>query len=1452
MAGNSSQIQQNLSSSKLSKEAYLKEHFPIKSQQDVFREKDMFLGPRMYTFISEFYAVMQEDNIIISKQLIKCPYALFQTFREMVSNIADQSTRIKAENSKGVFDFKLDQITDVKIIFSKVNHSITTYNNGSGFLIEEHSKHKETGRIIYIPEFVCTGGWTGSNHADNNRLTGGVNGLGIKLVTSVSKEFKLSTIGHNFNNKKFFFDLKIENLGVNIIEPNVKPLNNEQTEKTVFSYIPDYKGHFAIPESDYDEFISKFEQHLFGITCLMAVWFGPYKIIADNKKIDSDMDSSRIIKSDTVVKDAANVYFNGQQIKLYNTSDLAKAVFPELKKKRTDDTIVFFNTDDFIIGIGIWEVTIVVHEPRETHNISLINGLIIQEGDHFKKINKMLLEFAKNKLLAEYQGVDGISAQINTLEKCMTIIVRATISTPSFTGQIKNYLALPTHIKSIPLSDKFMSKVTDNLTIIFKRFILVQAIKTAASKKKRVERPTYEKYTAAQYAGTNVTSSLLFLVEGDSALGGIKRGISCLSKKDNKGRSIIGPEFCGTFSLGGVTPNVYKSVKVELIKDEKGNTIRYYSIPDKIKENKVLSQLMLVLGLDINKKYELAEERNELKYTKVIIAVDWDLDGVGNILGLVLTWFHRFWPELLKSNYVMVFRSPIIRAKPLQKYRKTHKLHEFMSEVEYREWRDTNDESHYEIIYYKGLARHEQEMIERMFNNISGYLITYGPDEDFDKYMNIFYGSDADERKRELTIPYEPYTLQDIINIDSTKKWCSTIHLKKDSKAFQLDNLRRKLPNAIDGFIDVRRKIFAAMFNKYGSLPDKAGEGTKIFQAAGMVAEKMMYHHGDMSINNAIVNMGQTYLGGRKLPLLRGLGEYGTRNGTINGIGCDSGQPRYLNVKLNTTLAKHIFRLEDNDILAYRYGDDGTRIEPEFFVPIIPIVILETESIPAHGWNQTRHARDFFEVCNRVKSLITNYDRYKFSIDLIDNMTNYGIEKIIEDSDLIDNLPNGEVVIKEFPKISSMKMNLDGFDCYVRYITDDKEITKKYIIGKYSMNINRTNDKSVTVINITELPPGVGAEQFRFKLHAKLVYLLNSDEFLTVTTGKTKSSRASINDPIKSRKVKEEIEKKYDDRVEVFNKGSSETINILVNINTKALDQLLSTRIATRDDEVKCKTMTLEEIVKELNNKNINRNNIKYIDPIEDLLGLYDIIHDNLNFLKIERNDLVNIINHGTTTLFTETEEVEETEEEIEKKDIKISKIPNIARCIVGSFKTYEEILLYWFIVRKEFYEHRIKREIKIKELNVLYHSEILRFINSSNTKFADKVTRQVRVNQLDTDNYAKFLDKSIGSCEYLRAEKIDAHIFENLNTRNNKGYKPYKYIFDITEEDKTDESIERRTNTIEKLNKEINILKSDVKPFIGANTWLKELDELIEAYNKGKLNNWKYCDDFSGIKYAK
>ena len=41
-----------------------------------------------------------------------------------------------------------------------------------------------------------------------------------------------------------------------------------------------------------------------------------------------------------------------------------------------------------------------------------------------------------------------------------------------------------------------------------------------------------------------------------------------------------------------------------------------------------------ILGLDINKKYDLIEERSELKYSKVIIAVDWDLDGVGNILGL--------------------------------------------------------------------------------------------------------------------------------------------------------------------------------------------------------------------------------------------------------------------------------------------------------------------------------------------------------------------------------------------------------------------------------------------------------------------------------------------------------------------------------------------------------------------------------------------------------------------------------------------------------------------------------------------------------------------------------------------------------------------------------------------------------------------------------------------------
>jgi hypothetical protein len=281
--------------------------------------------------------------------------------------------------------------------------------------------------------------------------------------------------------------------------------------------------------------------------------------------------------------------------------------------------------------------------------------------------------------------------------------------------------------------------------------------------------------------------------------------------------------------------------------------------------------------------------------------------------------------------------------------------------------------------------------------------------------------------------------------------------------------------------------------------------------------------------------------------------------------------------------------------------------------------------------------------------------------------------------------------------------------------------------------------------------------------------------------------------------------------------------------------------------------MTLEEINEEIKNKSINRNYIKYIDPIEDLLGMYDILHDNLNFLKIEKTDLTNIINYGTTTVFDEheTEDIHENEDQIEKKDIDVGKIPDIARCIVGSFKSYEEILLYWFIVRKDFYQHRINREIKIKELNVKYHSEILRFITASRTKFADKVSRQVRVNQLDNDKYARFLDKSIGSCNYLRAEKIDEHVFENANTRNNSGYKPYKYIFDITEEDKTDESIDRRTKIIEKLNKEIKDLKDDVTPFVGANTWLREIDELIKAYNTGKASNWKYCDDFSGMKYS-
>lgn len=88
------------------------------------------------------------------------------------------------------------------------------------------------------------------------------------------------------------------------------------------------------------------------------------------------------------------------------------------------------------------------------------------------------------------------------------------------------------------------------------------------------------------------------------------------------------------------------------------------------------------------------------------------------------------------------------------------------------------------------------------------------------------------------------------------------------------------------------------------------------------------------SLEEAIIGMAQDFVGTNNINLLSPKGQFGSR---IKG-GADSASPRYIFTKLGD-ITDYIFRKEDNFVLDY-LDDDGQPIEPKYYVPIIPMVLV--------------------------------------------------------------------------------------------------------------------------------------------------------------------------------------------------------------------------------------------------------------------------------------------------------------------------------------------------------------------------------------------------------------------------------------------------------------------------------------------------------------------------------
>lgn len=774
-------------------EELAKTYFQV-SIKEHSRSKGMWSGSFAKSINEEF--LLEEGRF--NKRNISYPQALYKGIDEILVNAIDQWIKTK----DGPKNYRVTRI----IIEFAPDGYISIFNNGNGIPVDLVKNIK--GDSIYVPQLISTEFLAGSNNTnDKNRISGGTNGLGIKLTSNNSKHFILKTA--DLERKKYYVQESYDRLD-RTDPPKITPLKSlipsdiHKKGGTTFKFLPAYDIYKVDIKKDYDELNLLFK--------------------------------TRAIH--TAAHTGLSVMYNGEDIKVNNMETFAELFLP---KNQFICTKLKHPKYDWDIVVGISE--------GSYETLSIINGICVKTGTHLNYVRDQVIDGIKlrtEKLLKKY-----VSYKKSMLQNNLFIMISGNIPNPAFDSQSK------TNIAGSAASYKEYSIGKSVLEKIWKLMEprLVEQYLTDYKKKKNTKKANtngIKKYKKAKYAGSNKSSKCTLLIcEGDSAESMTRTSLT------NK-KVPMNYDYYGTFNIGGVPMNSRTKTTVYESKNGKSVTRRQKQLLD----NERLSSFEKVCNLVHGLTYETQEERDTLSYGQVVACVDQDLDGVGQILGLILSHFELFWPHLINIGYVKQFATPIIRAFPKSKMNCV--VESFYTDDEYRKWAEKHQVDKWEIKYYKGLATHNDDEAVHMFQKYDKSLYTLTYDEKTPETFDIYYGKNPDLRKLELVVQRPPA-------LPHNMKISCTDHLQTHTKEFQLDNIMRKLPHVYDGLNPARRKVLCASRKRFLS----SNVEVKVFQLAGYVAEHMNYHHGSASLEKTIINMAQDYVGANNLPLLLPLSQFG-------------------------------------------------------------------------------------------------------------------------------------------------------------------------------------------------------------------------------------------------------------------------------------------------------------------------------------------------------------------------------------------------------------------------------------------------------------------------------------------------------------------------------------------------------------------------------------------------
>lgn len=877
--------------------------------EHIIRCKGMYLGAYRNSEQNTYTATIT-PKLKLTKEKAVISTGLLKMFDELAMNAVDQISKSGRGKNKLTY------------IHFDINNDgwFGCANDGKGIPIKIFS-----GDTRYIPEVLFTQPKSGSNFKDVKEGAG-QNGIGIKLTTIMSSSVEIHVIDPSSDYKQ-----TVTNNGQTINAPTITSIKCAHKNMVHYRFRPDTK---MIDENT-----------------TASAW-------KDILNKTSECMIKRILDIRALIDPSIEIRINGSTLDAFPfeiyASKLWRAYLTSKGINTMDeyaDRYHIISRKGFTLFIGL--------SPAFEH-ISYINGISVDKGGvHIKTLTNTLNNDFKGRLKTK-----------NSIKNRLFICMNLQLTSPEFSSQAKTELTNAVGLtEKLKLTTKDLNAIFTTLRIdeLFNERKQEKVEKLFSSRRVTKDCP---KLLDAEQAGKRKAFNTLFICEGDSASSLAKIGMTCPN---------IGHKNFGCLPLQGKIDNIRGG------KDKLSKVLKNPEDADEKLKKNIITQILMTLGATPNRVYSSAEE---LRYQRIVVLKDADTDGA-NILALVYNAIDVLFDSVLQiPGFFCEFITPMIKVhitaalykqllKPIKDFGLsgtivTHngtvtlpfynkpRYEAFMTAFNDRLPRNTKVE------YVKGLAGHQQYEIKEYFKEYKANVIhiTYESDTGdlLEKTFSKAPTAPSIRRDWMNELPKEGASLERVSGTPITMSdFLNTDHLQ-----YMYDSAFRVLPSSIDGLKQVQRKIIYGLRKQSNPY-----EFRKVFQVAGAIANTANYHHGDQSLNAAIINMAQDYPGSNNIPLLAGKGFFGSRLE----LGDDAGQPRYIDVCISK-ITDILFPKIDDDLLDH-ITEDNTIVEPYNYVPIVPILLINGCTAIGTGYACNIYKHSATAIIQRIKDRLAGKKKCK-------------------------------------------------------------------------------------------------------------------------------------------------------------------------------------------------------------------------------------------------------------------------------------------------------------------------------------------------------------------------------------------------------------------------------------------------------------------------------------------